>query len=178
LSALMECAGSCSLWKEDTMTNQAGEYRFRHLPLGQKYSVFSKKAKMEYPRFSPPPAALIELTGDRPDAELRVDLPPKVGTLTIHLTDQTTGAVIPRTLVKVKVADDPDSRWSEVWADSSNCLFYPDCTIPVPPDKQLLVHVSSTGFHEWDESSGNGKPLLVHSGARLTWNIQLEPIEP
>jgi hypothetical protein len=132
---------------------------------------------MEYPRFSPPATATVELTVDHPNAELRVDLPPKVGILTIHLTDRTTGAVIPRGLVKMKVADAPDSRWSEGWADSSNSLFFADSAIPVPPDKQLLVHVSSTGFHEWDESVGNGKPLLVHSGARLTWDIQLEPLQ-
>ena len=135
------------------MTNQAGEYRFQHLPLGRKYSVFSMKAKMEYPSFSPPPAGIVDLTADRPEAELRVDLPPKVGILMIHLTDRKTGEVIPRVLVKVRVPDAPDSRWSDVWADGSNCLFYPDCAIPVPPDKQLLVHVSSTGFHEWDESA-------------------------
>jgi hypothetical protein len=131
---------------------------------------------MEYPRFSPPPTAIVELTVDHPNAELRVDLPPQVGILMIHLTDRTTGAVIPQVLVKMKVPDAPDSRLSEVWADSSNCIFFPDCAIPVPPDKQLLVHVSSTGFHEWGASAGKGKPLLIHSGARLTWDIQLEPL--
>jgi hypothetical protein len=131
---------------------------------------------MEYPRFSPPPPAIVELTIDHPNAELRVDLPPKVGILTIHLTDRTTGAFIPRGLVKMKVADAPDSQWSELWVDSSNCLFFPDCTIPVPPDKQLLVHVSSAGFKEWDESAEKGKLLLVQPGARLTWDVQLEPL--
>ena len=176
LAAVMECPSSCSFWMSETVTNQAGEYHFRPLPLGEKYSVFSRKAQIEYPRFSPAPTAIVELTVEHPNVELRVDLPPRVGILTIHLTDRTTGAFIPRGLVKIKVADAADSRWSEVWADSSNCLFFPDCAIPVPPDRQLLVHVSSTGFKEWDESEEKGKPLFVHSGARLTWDIQLEPI--
>jgi hypothetical protein len=176
LSAVMQCPSTCSYWESETVTSQGGEYHFRPLPLGRKYSVFSRMVQMEYPRFSPPPTAIVELTLEHPNAELRVDLPPKVGILTIHLTDRTTGAFIPRGLVKMKVADAPDSRWSEVWADSSNCAFFPDCAIPVPPDQQLLVHVSSTGFHEWDESAGKGKPLLVHSGVRLTWDIQLEPL--
>jgi hypothetical protein len=176
LSAVMQCPSACSFWSSETVTSQGGEYHFRPLPLGRKYSVFSRKAQMEYPRFSPPPTAIVELTVDHPNAELRVDLPPKVGILTIHLTDRTTGAVIPRVLVKMNVPDAPDSRWSKVWADSSSCLFFPDCAIPVPPDRQLLVHVSSTGFKEWDESEEKGKPLLVHSGARLTWDIQLEPL--
>ena len=76
----------------------------------------------------------------------------------------------------MRFADAPDSSWSEVWADSSNCLFFPDCAIPVPPDKQLFVNVSSTGFHEWDESAGKEKSILVHSGNRLTLDIQLEPL--
>jgi len=176
LWAVMQCPSTCPFWKSETVTSQGGEYHFRPLPLGRKYSVFSKKAELEYPRFSPPPTATVELTVEHPNVELRVDLPPRVGILTIHLTDRTTGAVIPRVLVKVKVPEAPDARWFEVWADSSNCVFFHDCAIPVPPDTDLLVHVSSTGFHEWDESAGKGKPLLVHSGARLTWDIQLEPL--
>jgi hypothetical protein len=176
LTAVMQCPGTCSYWTSETVTSQGGEYHFRPLPLGRKYRVFSRKADMEYPRFSPPPTAIVELTVDHPNVELRVDHPPKVGILTIHLTDRTTGTVIPRVLVKVEVPDAPDARWSEVWADSSNCLFFPDCAIPVPPDKQLLVHVASTGFREWDESVGKGKLLLVQSGTRLTWDIQLEPL--
>jgi hypothetical protein len=175
LAAVMQCPTSCSFWMSETITSQGGEYHFRPLPLG-KYAVFSENTKAGYRWLSPPPAKIVELTVDDPNAELRVDLPPKVGILTIHLTDRTTGAFIPRGLVKMKVADAPDSSWSEVWADSSNCLFFPDCAIPVPPDKQLFVHVSSTGFHEWDESAGKGKPILVHSGTRLTLDIQLDPL--
>lgn len=176
LSAVMECPDECPFRMSETITNQAGEYRFQHLPLGTKYAVFTDNTKAGYPRFGPAPAGVIEMRVDQPEAELRIDLPPKVGILTIQLTDRTTGAVIPRVLIKMKAPDSPDSQWSEVWADSSNCLFFPDCTVPVPPDKPLLVHVSATGFREWDESMGKGKPLLVHSDARLSWGIQLEPL--
>jgi hypothetical protein len=163
----------------ETITSQGGEYHFRPLPLGEKYSVFADNTRAGDPRFRPfrpPRTGIVELTADHPNAELRIDLRPKVGILMIRLTDRTTGRFIPRGVVKVRVADDPGSEWSELWADSSNCLFFPDCAIPVPPDKQLLVHVASTGFREWDGSVGKGKPLLVHSGARLTWDIQLEPL--
>lgn len=177
LSAVIKCQDpdGCSFWMSETTTNQAGEYRFQHLPLGKTYSVFADNTKAGYQRFGPAAAGIAELTVDRPDAELRLDLPPKVGILVIQLTDRTTGAIIPRVLVKVKVSDAPDSRWSELWADSSNCLFSPDCAVPVTPDKPLLVHVSATGFHEWDESVEKGKPLLIHSGGRVTWDIQLKP---
>src|SRR6185437_10691565 len=36
---------------------------------------------------------------------------------------------------------------------------YSDHVILVPPDKNLLLHVDSDGFHEWDQSIGNGKPV-------------------
>jgi hypothetical protein len=176
LIALRLCQTACSLWMSETIISRGGEYHFRPLPLGEKYSVFADNRKAGYPRFSPPRPGIVELTVDHPNAELRIDLRPKVGILMIRLTDRTTGGFIPRGVVKVRVADDPDSLWSEEWADTSNCLFFPDCAIPVPPDKQLLVHVASTGFREWDESAGKGKPLLVHSGSRLTWDIQLEPL--
>jgi hypothetical protein len=133
LSAVMQCPSACQSWISEIVTSQGGEYHFRPLPLGRKYSVFFRKAEMEYPRFSPPPGAIVELTVDHPNAELRVDLPPSVGTLMIHLTDRTTIGIIPRVLVKVKVLDVPDSRWAEVWADSSNCLFFPDCAIRFLP---------------------------------------------
>jgi hypothetical protein len=176
LSAVMECPSSCPFWMSATVTNEAGEYRFQHLPLGHKYAVFSDNTKAGYPRFGPAAAGVAEITIGQPMVELRVNLPPKAGTIVIHLTDRATGAVIPRVFIKLKAADAPDSKWSELWADSSNCLFFPDCAVAVTPDKPLLVHVSAWGFNEWDESIGKGKPLLIHSGARLAWDIRLEPL--
>jgi hypothetical protein len=172
--AIMQCPSACGLWMEDATTNRGGEYRFQHVPVG-KYSIFANNPRAGYPLLRTP-AGVVELTSDHPGADLHIDLPPKTGILMVHLTDRTTGTIIPRALVKVAVADDPNSIWSEGWADSSECVFYPDCAIPVPPDKQLLVHVSSAGFHEWDESAGKGKAFLVHSGTRLSWDIQLQPL--
>ena len=33
------------------------------------------------------------------------------------------------------------------------------CSVPVPPDRPLLVHVSATGSNVWDENPGKGKPF-------------------
>ena len=52
---------------------------------------------------------------------------------------------------------------------------YSSHVILVPPDKNLLLHVTSDGFHEWYESVGRGKPLHMASGTRLTLEVQLEP---
>jgi hypothetical protein len=45
----------------------------------------------------------------------------------------------------------------------------------VPPDRNLIIHVTADGFREWDESIGGGKPIFVPSGTRLTLAVQLEP---
>jgi hypothetical protein len=63
----------------ETISNQAGEYRFQHLPLGRKYDVFADNTKAGYPKFGPAAAGSVEVTVGQPVAELRVDLPPKVG---------------------------------------------------------------------------------------------------
>jgi hypothetical protein len=47
----------------------------------------------------------------------------------------------------------------------------------VPPDRNLLLHVTANGFREWDESVGRGKPINVPSETTLTLNVQLDPID-
>jgi hypothetical protein len=50
-----------------------------------------------------------------------------------------------------------------------------DRIVLVPPDRNLLLHVKSDGFREWDESIGTGKPVNVPSGNRVTLDVQLDP---
>ena len=49
--------------------------------------------------------------------------------------------------------------------------------ILIPPDKDFLLHISSDGFREWNESIGKGKPVNLASGARLKIDVRLEPTE-
>lgn len=78
-----------------TKTDSAGRYRFEKLQLG-RYSVFAQDEEARYPGNrtsfydSEAPAREINLTAEHPEAEFRVDLPPKAGFLQIHLTDRTT----------------------------------------------------------------------------------------
>lgn len=53
----------------------------------------------------------------------------------------------------------------------------PDRVILVPTDRDVLLHVTSQGFHEWDESVDKGKLIPMASGARRTLDAQLEPLE-
>ena len=58
---------------------------------------------------------------------------------------------------------------------SESC--YSNKVILIPPDKSLLLHISSDGFHEWNESVGKGKLIHLASGARLKLDVQLEPLQ-
>jgi hypothetical protein len=162
-----------------TITNQAGEYRFMLSGLG-RYSVFANDARAGYSMFGTGHASgVVELTPEHPEAELRVELPPKAGFLVVHLTDRTTGTVISLVRAKVMLAERADSPLFEETLNTAACeAWNPECAFLIPPDKQLLVHVSSEGFQEWDESVGKGKVLLLPSGARLTWDIKLDPLRP
>ena len=79
LAAVMHCRSACAFWMSETISNQAGEYRFQHLPLGKKYDVFADNTKGGYPPFGPAAAGSVEVTVGQPVVELRIDLPPKVG---------------------------------------------------------------------------------------------------
>jgi hypothetical protein len=48
--------------------------------------------------------------------------------------------------------------------------------ILIPPDKDLLIHVTSPGFREWDESAGAGKAVRLRPGERLDLNARLRAL--
>jgi hypothetical protein len=71
--------------------------------------------------------------------------------------------------------------WVSLMEKPDPGLFTMDCysdhDVLVPPDENLLLHVKSDGFREWDESAGTGKPINVLTGSVLTLNVQLDPAE-
>jgi len=54
---------------------------------------------------------------------------------------------------------------------------YSNQVVLIPPDVHLLLHVTSAGFHEWEESVGTGRPIQMRSGTRLTLEVQVEPLK-
>jgi len=58
---------------------------------------------------------------------------------------------------------------------SISCYSYH--VVLMPPEKNLLLRVTSDGYREWDGSVDGGKPLHLASGARLTLGIQLDPLD-
>lgn len=157
-----------------TRTNEVGEYRFEQIPWWGKYSVHAEDDDAGYSIFSTgegrnePPE--VELTPEHPEAQMKVYLPPKAGFLRIRLTNRRTGAEISGMRVALALMDSPEQQVFSISCYSSHVVL-------IPPDKNLLLHVTSDGYREWDESAGRGKPLHLASGARITLDIQLDPLD-
>ena len=153
-------------------TNDAGEYRFDNLDWG-RYTVYAEDERAGYSRISTGPAgdshpAEVKVTPERPEAEFNVNLPPKAGFLEIHLTNRRTGVDISGMQIAVMRMEDPESPLFTMSCHSNHDVL-------VQQDKNILLHVTSDGFLEWDESIGRGKPLHLPTGTRLTLAVELEP---
>ncbi|HEV2322516.1 MAG TPA: carboxypeptidase-like regulatory domain-containing protein [Terracidiphilus sp.] len=158
-----------------TKTNGTGAFRFENLPLG-RYTVFAQDKKQGYSFFSTGPSGPghfqeVDLTSEHPEAEFNLRLPPKAGFLILHLRNQRTDAAISGVEVTVMSAENPSRPIFSEGSSSTEPVL-------VPSDKNLLLHVESWGFHEWDQSVGKGKPIRIAPGDRLTLDVQLEPANP
>jgi len=157
-----------------TTTDERGEYRFANLPWWGRWTVYADDEEAGYSAFSTgnsgqsqPPE--VKITPDHREAELKVHLPPKAGFLRVNLTNRRTGAAIGSMTVVVMWPTIPPSLVFSIGCYSTQVLL-------LPPDKDLLLHVTSDGFQEWAASIGNGKQLRLATGARLTLDVQLEPL--
>jgi len=158
-----------------TRTNDAGEYRFENVPWWGKYTVYADDEDAGYSSFSTGPSGgvlspVVELTPEHPEAELQILLPARAGFVQVHLTSQQTDAGISTMRVTLMLPENPDSP---VFTMSS----YANHVILIPPDKDLLLHVTSDGFREWNESVGKGKLIHLASGARLKLDVRLQSVE-
>jgi hypothetical protein len=155
-----------------TRSNDLGEYRFENLPWWGKYTVLAEDDEAGYSIFSTGSArnepSVAEITPAHREAEIKIYLPPKAGFLHINLTSSKTGAKISSLMVELMLPDSPSSPIYSIGCESSH-------TILVAPEKIVLLHVKSPGFHEWNESTGKGKLIQLASGASLTLDVQLDP---
>lgn len=157
-----------------TKTDDTGAFRFEHLPLG-RYTVFAEDKKEGYSSLSTGVGGgdprEVELTTEHPEAEFNLLLPPRAGFLLFHLTNQRSGASISEVEVTVMLAENPPKFVFSEGSSSSQPVL-------VPPNQNLLLHVKSWGFREWDKSVGSGKPIRIAAGDRLLLDVKLEPASP
>lgn len=143
-----------------------------NLPWWGKYSVQAEGDEAGYSIFSTccdrNEPSVAEITSAHREAEIKVYLPPKAGFLHINLTSRKTGAKISALMVELMLPDNPSSPIYSIGCDSSHAIL-------VAPEKTLLLHVTSPGFHEWNESTGKGKLIQLASGTSLTLDVQLDP---
>jgi hypothetical protein len=156
-----------------TTTNARGEYRFENLPWWGRYAVYPEDREAGYSSFSNPRVGNryseeAEISPGKPKAELNVVLPDKAGFLRIHLSSQKSGVAIIGMRVALMSAESPRSPLMTMSCESSQVVL-------LPPNKRLLLHVTSDGFREWSESVGSGKLVELAPGAELTLNVELEP---
>jgi hypothetical protein len=156
-----------------TKTNQRGEYRFENIPWLGRYTVYADDEEAGYSSYSTGPAGLgnpaeVELSPVHIQAEFNLRLPQQAGFLRIHLTNRNTGVEISGVEIEVMAAEAPGKPLFGEGRSSNRVLL-------IPPDKDLLLHVTSWGFREWDQSVRRGKPLRMLSGSHKTLEVQLEP---
>ncbi len=158
-------------------TGPEGDYRFEHICPGT-YVVTVADEKAGYPHASPMVSAFIygsieevRLTIESPQADLPVRLPPKPGFMQLHITNRETKAEIPKFTVMLNVKGQPGGL---------SFIFdvgIKDHKIELPPDKDVICHLTADGFREWSESAGQGKLIRIQSGTKGTLEAELQPLK-
>jgi hypothetical protein len=156
-----------------TTTNDKGEYRF-DLHRWGKYTVYAEDEDAGYSSYSTghydqgQPLA-VEITDEHREAQMTITLPPRAAFLKVNLTNRNSGTPIPA--MHITVLSDTDSFLGFDMSCSSTHV------ILLAPDRDLLIHISSDGFREWDESLGGGRMLHLGSGEHLELDVALDPAQ-
>ncbi len=155
-----------------TTTDDRGEFRF-NLPWWGKYTVYADDGDAGYSRYSTgdfpqcqPPT--VEITPEHREAKITVTLPPKAAFLRVELTNRATGASIAALDITVLRDTQTPSLLFSMGGPSAQAVL-------LPPDQDLLVHIKSDGFREWNASVGQGKKLHLGPGEHLKLNVELDP---
>jgi hypothetical protein len=156
-----------------TKTDQNGKFRFTGIPWWGRYTVFAADEDAGYSQYStglndPQSTKEVTLSPEQPEAEFNLFLPPKAGFLKIHLTNQKTGETISAMQVVATSSDNPKGFLFSITCSSTRPIL-------IPPDKSVLLHVTSRGFREWAKSAGSGMHLRIQSGDSLTLDVELDP---
>lgn len=175
VSAVEDKTGPAALpiWKRHVRTNRAGEFRFEHVDFG-RYLIFVHDERAGYVAFPASPrensccTVNAELAALHPESEALAYLPPRASFLGINVTDQRNGTPVSPVRIELTWAEDATSALYDMtfWKK-------PDVLI-IPPERDLLLYVSSPGFRGWPDAVG--KKIHLSSGARLSLDVQLTPL--
>jgi hypothetical protein len=136
-----------------TKTDRNGKFRFDSIPWWGRYTVSAEDEDAGYSLFStglndPKSTKEVTLSPKQPEAEFNLFLPPKAGFLEIHLTNRKTGEVIGAVLVTVMSSENPERLKSSISCPSAHVIL-------LPPNRDVLLHVTSWGFSRVGEECWN-----------------------
>ena len=160
----------------EATTNQTGEYRFDHLCPG-RYAVLPDDPKAGYPDtfefLSGRHLPEAKLTDNFGTAEIPVQLPPKVGTIHLRVTNRATDADIKTFTVELEIPNQPRPNKVQYLFDG---FMQQNDGIAVPSDTDFILRVTATGFRKWTATVRGHKLLHVAEGQQQTFEAQLIPI--
>jgi hypothetical protein len=148
-----------------------GEYLFDHVCHG-KYTVMADDPKAGYPSTFPDqneflygsPTRTVRLNIWRRRAEFTVHLPPKPGTLLIHLNASQTDTELQQFHVQLSVNGQHKSPEERLDFDHNDQF-----EIPVPPGRNVVLDVKAEGYRDISKS------IFIASGDRLVLDLSVEP---
>jgi hypothetical protein len=98
---------------------------------------------------------------------MTITLPPKAAFLRVNLTNRITGTPIPAMHITV-LSDTDRSLGFDMSCVSTKLVL-------LAPNRDFLIHITSDGFREWNESVGDGRSLHLDSGEHLKLDVALDP---
>ena len=157
----------------ETKTDQDGKFQFANIPWWGRYTVCADDLEAGYSQFATGPKDSeqmqeVVISPEHPKAEFNFRQPPQAGFLHFHLKNSGTGETNSGIELDVRSAEKPDQNLFGIGTSS-------DRPVLVPSDRDLLLHVTSSGFKEWSESIAHGKAIRVPPGVHITLEVQLEP---
>jgi hypothetical protein len=180
IGLILEPVGDYDYVLSRTSSDEGGRYQFVHVPCGE-WGVFVEDKGAGYPQagrlmngflygVSSPE---VNITGQNSDAVLNVKVPARPGVLVVYLTNSRTKTRIARIQLDLKVNR---KRWSQSSCEDSASSTCSDHVFLVPPGQDVKLHITSEGFHEWEESAGQGKLIHLSSGELMTIEAELDSV--
>ncbi|MGA2979496.1 MAG: carboxypeptidase-like regulatory domain-containing protein [Terriglobales bacterium] len=160
-------------------TDELGHYRFQNVCPG-RYTVIADDEKVAYTPSSPElnaflygtPAMEIRLTAKHTYGNLPVHLPPRPGFIHLRVINQETKEEVLQFSVQLEVPGQKESPEMSVLFNQQ----VHNHRVEIPPDKDVILHLTADGFHEWSESAGRGKLVRVASGIDTLVEVDLKPL--